>query len=119
MTINLAELGRYTDALLEVEGVEDYPNALNGIQFENNSPVRGIAAAVDFSTRTIRAAIAASANLLVVHHGMFWSGLEKFTGPAYRRVRLLVEADMAVYGSHLPLDRHPELGNNVLLAKEL
>jgi putative NIF3 family GTP cyclohydrolase 1 type 2 len=54
-----------------------------------------------------------------VHHGMFWSGLERITGPAYGRLRTLVEADVAVYASHLPLDWHPEVGNNILLAKEL
>jgi dinuclear metal center YbgI/SA1388 family protein len=102
-----------------VAELPDYPAALNGLQFENEGEIVGIAAAVDFSTRAINAAIEANANLLIVHHGMFWSGLEQVRGPAYRKTRLLIEHDMAVYSSHLPLDLHPELGNNVLLAKEL
>jgi dinuclear metal center YbgI/SA1388 family protein len=119
MTITLAELARYTDTLLDTTAIQDYPNALNGVQLENRSAIRSITAAVDFSTRAIEGAIAASSNLLMVHHGMFWAGLGSLTGAAYRRIRTLVEADIAIYASHLPLDRHPELGNNALLAKEL
>src|SRR6202171_1873429 len=119
MTISLGELARYADSLLETQNVPDYPNAVNGIQVYNQSPIRKIAAAVDFSTRAVQGAVASGGNLLVVHHGMFWGGLDPITGSHYRRVRMLIEADIAVYASHLPLDRHPTLGNNVLLAKEL
>ena len=107
------------DAVLETSTTPDYPNAVNGIQIYNQSPIRKVAAAVDFSTRAIDGAVASGANLLVVHHGMFWGGLEPITGSHYRRVRMLIEADIAVYSSHLPLDRHPTLGNNALLAKRL
>ncbi len=119
MTVSLQSIARYTDALLQSNNTSDYPNALNGVQIENRSPIRGIAAAVDFSSRSIDEAIATNSNLLLVHHGMFWAGLEKLTGGAYRRIQKLVESDIAVYASHLPLDRHPTLGNNVLLAREL
>jgi dinuclear metal center YbgI/SA1388 family protein len=113
------QIAEYADEVLETETTPDYPTAVNGLQLENQSEITRIAAAVDFSTRAINAAIAAKANLLVVHHGMFWDGPGPVTGPSYRRLRLLVENDIAVYSSHLPLDRHPTLGNNVLLAKEL
>jgi dinuclear metal center YbgI/SA1388 family protein len=113
------EIARYSDDLLDSDNTPDYPNALNGLQLENRGKITGIAAAVDYSTRAIEGAIAASANLLVVHHGMFWSGLEELVGPAYSRLRLMLDHDIAVYSSHLPLDRHPTLGNNALLAKEL
>jgi dinuclear metal center YbgI/SA1388 family protein len=113
------EIARYTDELLETEATPDYSSALNGLQLENRSEITGIAAAVDFSTRSINAAIGLKANLLVVHHGMFWEGPGALRGAAYRRLRLLMENDIAVYSSHLPLDRHPTFGNNVLLAKEL
>src|SRR5436305_11445234 len=106
MTITLAELAEYTDELLQRDLISDYPNAINGIQLENRSPIRSIAAAVDFSARAIHGALSTSSNLLIVHHGMFWGGLEGLAGPAYDRVRTLVEADIAVYASHLPLDRH-------------
>jgi len=117
--IPIHELATYTDELLDTAGTPDYPAALNGLQLENSAPIKGIAAAVDFSTRAIRGAIEASANLLIVHHGMFWNGFGQISGPSYRRLRLLIENDVAVYSSHLPLDRHLTLGNNVLLAKEL
>lgn len=119
MTISLEELARYADSLLETATTPDYPNALNGVQLYNQSPIRKITAAVDYSTRAIQGAIGSGANLLVVHHGMFWGGLERLTGSSYKRVRMLIEADIAVYASHLPLDRHPTLGNNAILAKEL
>jgi dinuclear metal center YbgI/SA1388 family protein len=113
------EITKYADELLKSKITPDYPNALNGLQFENRSGITGIAAAVDFSTRAIKGAIAKSANLLVVHHGMFWEGSNHLTGPMYNRLRLLLENDIAVYSSHLPLDRHPALGNNMLLARQL
>ena len=115
----IGELTSYIDDLLQTEQVRDYPAAMNGLQLENSSDIRGIAAAVDFSTRAIEGAIRAKSNLLVVHHGMFWNGFEAVKGATYRRLRLLIENDIAVYSSHLPLDRHPTLGNNILLAKEL
>ena len=119
MTISLAELARYADGLLETASIPDYPNAVNGVQIYSPSPIRGITAAVDFSTRAVEGVIASGGNLLLVHHGMFWGGLEPITGSHYRRVRMLIESDIAVYASHLPLDCHPTLGNNVLLAREL
>ena len=119
MTVALESITRYADELLESDNTGDYPNALNGLQLENRSPITGIAAAVDFSSRSIQGAVATNSNFLLVHHGMYWGGLEKLTGAAYRRVQKLIESDIAVYASHLPLDRHPTLGNNVLLAREL
>jgi dinuclear metal center YbgI/SA1388 family protein len=113
------EIAEYADELLESKITPDYSNALNGLQLENRSGITRIAAAVDFSTRAIKGAIAKSANLLVVHHGMFWEGSKQLTGPLYNKLRLLLENDIAIYSSHLPLDRHPKLGNNVLLARQL
>lgn len=113
------DLASYTDELLHTASTPDYPNAVNGLQLENRSPIRGIAAAVDFSTRAILGAIENRANFLIVHHGMFWGGIGPFSGPSYRTLKMLMENDIAVYSSHLPLDRHPTLGNNALLAAEL
>lgn len=113
------DIAAYTDELLQTATTPDYPSAVNGLQLENRSQIRGIAAAVDFSTRAIRGAIDNKANLLIVHHGMFWGGLGPYTGPVYRTLRTLMENDIAVYSSHLPLDRHPTLGNNALLATQL
>src|SRR5687768_12645097 len=113
------ELATCADRLLDSANCPDYPNALNGLQMSNRKPVAGIAAAVDFSSRSIEGAVRNGANFLVVHHGMFWTGLERMVDVAYRRLRTLIEHDIAVYSSHLPLDRHPSLGNNHLLAKQL
>src|ERR1700682_1313432 len=114
-----ADFAAYTDELLHTSSTPDYPNAVNGLQLENRSPIRAIAAAVDFSTRAIRGAIDKGANFLIVHHGMFWGGIGPFTGPSYRTLQMLMENDIAVYSSHLPLDRHTTLGNNALLGTEL
>ena len=113
------ELAACIDRLLDSVSCPDYPNALNGLQISNLKPVTRIAAAVDFSTRSIEGAVKSGANFLIVHHGMFWGGLERLVDVSYRRLRLLIDHDIAVYSSHLPLDRHPSLGNNVLLARQL
>ena len=117
--IALAEIADFLDDELNVAGVPDYPGALNGIQVENAAPIKRVAVAVDASTYTIRGAIDAGANLLVVHHGLFWSGAQALRGRVYERFRELLVNDVAVYSSHLPLDHHPRLGNNALLARAL
>ena len=117
--VPLARLAAFLDDLLRPADFTDWPQALNGVQCENRSPIRAIAASVDLSRATIEGALAAGANLMLVHHGMFWGGLQPLRGTAYDRARLLIENDVAVYASHLPLDAHAEVGNNVLLAREL
>ncbi len=113
------DLAQLADALLRCRETPDYPNALNGLQVDNRAPITRIAAAVDCSLRTITGAIEAKANLLVVHHGLFWGGLQPLTGPHLERVRLLLSHDIALYSAHLPLDAHETLGNSHLLAGEL
>jgi dinuclear metal center YbgI/SA1388 family protein len=119
MPCSLEKLVQYADRHLKATEITDYPGAANGLQVQNSGSVTHIAAAVDASLTTIRLAIKAAANLLVVHHGLFWSPSHPWTGRRYEMIRALVEADMAVYSSHLPLDAHPTLGNNVLLARAL
>jgi len=115
----LSKIVAYLDKLLKTATTPDYPNAFNGLQLSNSGLVTKVAAAVDFSARTVSATISEKANLLIVHHGMFWAGLQPITAKAYQRMRDLFDADVAVYSSHLPLDRHARFGNNVLLAKQL
>ena len=115
----LSEIAQYLDDLLRITEIPDYPNAVNGIQVDSDEPISKIAAAVDARERTIRDAAAASANLLLVHHGLFWGGVRPLRGPALRRVDALITGRLALYSAHLPLDAHPTLGNNVLLAQEL
>ena len=115
----LNDVAAYLDQLLDSAATPDYPQALNGLQLANAGEVRKVGAAVDFSRRTIDGAVAAGVNLLVVHHGMFWGGLQPIRGAQYERLKALIAHDVAVYASHLPLDRHPVHGNNTLLARAL
>ena len=112
-------IARFLDELLHTSETPDYPGALNGLQLAHRGEIRRIAAAVDLSRRAIEGAIAADANLLLVHHGMFWGGAQPIRGAQYDRLTMLIGNDIAVYSSHLPLDAHPDFGNNVLLAREL
>lgn len=114
-----AELATQANELLRCRETPDYSLALNGLQVDNRAPVRRIAAAVDCSQRTIQGAIDAGANLLVVHHGLFWGGLQPLTGAHLERVRLLLNHDVALYSAHLPLDAHDAMGNSLLLARSL
>jgi dinuclear metal center YbgI/SA1388 family protein len=115
----IGDLASHLDDYLRVQSVPDYAPALNGLQLSHRGPVHRIAAAVDVSLRTIDGAIAERANVLLVHHGMFWAGLERMSGPYYERVRRLITGDIAVYAAHLPLDVHDTHGNSRLLAAEL
>jgi dinuclear metal center YbgI/SA1388 family protein len=117
--VPLTAIAEYLDALLRVRQTPDYPPALNGVQVEHSGPVTQIAAAVDTSARTIRGAIDAGANFMLVHHGLFWGGLQPLTGPLYSRVRLLLDHDVALYSAHLPLDAHATFGNSFLLSREI
>lgn len=119
MTVSLSELDTYLETLLSISTTPDYPPALNGVQVGHHGPVRRIAAAVDASLRTITMAAEAKANLLLVHHGLFWGGLRPLTGTHETRVRALFSHDIAVYSAHLPLDAHFTFGNSALLAKAL
>ena len=116
---NAYAIAAFLDALLRTGEIPDYPNALNGLQLEGRGDVTAVATAVDFSSHTVERCVALGAKLLLVHHGMFWSGLQRLTGLPYAQLSALIADDVAVYASHLPLDLHAEVGNNVLLAREL
>jgi dinuclear metal center YbgI/SA1388 family protein len=116
---SLEEIVRFLDETLRTRDVPDYDAAVNGLQLANTGDVNRIAAAVDFSAEVVEAATREHADLLIVHHGMFWRGLQPFTGAAYERLRAAVRGELAVYSSHIPLDLHARFGNNVLLAHEL
>lgn len=113
------QVATYLDELLDVQGTPDYPLALNGLQLDHQGPVQRIATAVDFSRRTVDAAIAAQANFLILHHGIFWGGAQRLVGHTYDRLHALWSHDIAVYSAHLPLDAHWSLGNNAGLARVL
>lgn len=116
---SLAAIAKYCDQILRTHEIGDYDGAANGSQVENSGTVTKIAATVDASLATVKLAIAAKADLLIVHHGLFWSKSHPWTGKRYELLKLLVENNLAVYSSHLPLDAHPKLGNNAQLAAAL
>lgn len=115
----LVEIVRSADELLRISDIEDYPNALNGLQIANAGEVTRIGAAVDGSLATFQMAIARKIDLLVVHHGIFWPGLRPIAGAFFDLLKLAFDHGLALYSAHLPLDFHPEIGNNPLLAASL
>src|SRR5881409_1861252 len=117
--MQLAELVSYLDDYLRITDIPDSPQALNGLQVANAGTVTRLAAAVDLCEATVRMAAEQGAELLLVHHGLFWSGLQPLTGRTHRRVAGLITKNIALYSAHLPLDLHPEVGNNAVLARQL
>jgi len=117
--ISLATIVNYCDKILRTHEIGDYDGAANGLQVENSGAVTRIAATVDASLATVKLAVAAKADLLIVHHGLFWSPSHPWTGKRHELLRLLIENNLAVYSSHLPLDAHPKLGNNAQLCAAL
>ena len=107
---------RYCDKILRTREVRDYERAFNGLQAENDGRVSRIAATVDASLTTVRLAVKAKADLLIVHHGLFWGHTHPWTGKRRELLELLFRNNLAVYSSHLPLDLHPRLGNNTQLS---
>lgn len=115
----LADLVAFLDRELKVASIPDYPGAMNGLQLTNEGRVERIVAAVDASLPVIAAAAAGPPGLLLVHHGMFWQGAQAVTAAFYRKLKTAMDSGLAVYSSHLPLDVHPEWGNNILLARAI
>jgi len=117
--MQLEKITAYLNTTLDIPKFEDFPAAHNGLQIENDGHVKKIAASVDACEATIRGAIECGADILLVHHGLFWGGNAPVTGPMYRKLALAIKNNLAVYSVHLPLDAHPIFGNNILLAKAL
>jgi dinuclear metal center YbgI/SA1388 family protein len=117
--MRLDELTAYLLDYLSLDDVPDYPNALNGLQVEGGGEVGRVMTAVDASVASANAAAERGADMLIVHHGLFWEGLKPLTGRMKRRIEPLVMNRISLYSAHLPLDAHPEVGNNVLLAEAL
>jgi len=116
---SLTEIVSYTDRFLRIQDVGDWDNALNGLQIENSGRVTRIGAAVDVSTRVLTEAGRRNVDFLIVHHGLFWPGLQPVTRVLRRQLQLAFKTDMALYSAHLPLDIHPKVGNNAQLVAAL
>jgi len=116
--ISLQQLTEYTNTLLDIGSFQDY--CPNGLQIEGRPEVGRIACAVTASHAVVEQAIAWEADVLLVHHGYFWKGeSQPITGIKYRRIKKLIQNEISLLAYHLPLDAHPELGNNAQLARLL
>jgi dinuclear metal center YbgI/SA1388 family protein len=119
MPIPLHLLTAYCDERTRRSAFADAPGAWNGLQVANDGRVSKLGAAVDAGLEPFRAAAARGVDFLIVHHGMDWDMPKPLTGPTHAKVAALIEGNCALYSSHLPLDAHPELGNNALIARQL
>ncbi len=111
------ELITYLDDYLRVKEIED--SSQNGLQVEGPEEVTKVAFAVDSCQAAFEWAVATEAQLLIVHHGLFWDKPFRLVGPLFRRVKTLIEGGCGLYAAHLPLDLHPKVGNNAELARLL
>jgi len=115
----LDQIVAYCDRRVRRRDIADFPGAFNGLQVANSGRVRKIGAAVDAGAVPFALAAATGVDFLIVHHGLFWDGAQPVIGANRARLKTLLDADCAVYSSHLPLDAHPKIGNNALMAKAL
>ena len=120
--MNIERILSWLDRTLDVASFDDVSN--NGVQIERlgggTAEVTRVAFAVDASARAVRAAAASGAQMLVVHHGISWGGgVKRIAGGVYGVVKAAMDADLALYACHLPLDAHKRLGNNAQLARLL
>ena len=116
---SLQEIVAFCDTRTRQKEIKDFEGAHNGLQIENNGQVTNVAAAVDAGQYPFEDAIAAGVDFLICHHGLYWNAPIPLVGSSYKKIKTAVDGNLAVYGSHLPLDGHPEIGNNALLADAL
>ena len=114
--MDILQLSNYMDKLLDISSISDAPNALNGLQVQNTGEIKKIGLAVDLCQATIDLAIEKNCQMLFVHHGIFWGGLQPLRGSFYEKVSSMMRANLGLYSAHIPLDLHPVLGNNRALA---
>jgi len=120
MTLTTRKLDGFFRGLLDIEGFKDADSSLNGIQVDNDGSELGkIAFAVDACLEVFKRAAEAGAGLLFVHHGLFWGKALSLEGSHRERIKFLMDNNIALYAVHLPLDQHPRLGNNAILAEML
>jgi dinuclear metal center YbgI/SA1388 family protein len=119
VVVSLGDIVSFCDDFLNISSIEDYPLAYNGLQFENSGNINKIGAAVDFNMQSLKSAISNGVDLLFVHHGMFWGKTLPIKDIIYKKYKMLIESDLAVYSAHLPIDVRSEIGNNVSILKLL
>ena len=114
--MDILPLSHYLDNLLDISNIPDLPNAFNGLQVENTGDIKKIGLAVDICDATIRMAIDQECHMVLVHHGLFWSGSQPIRGKIYKKLSTLIRNNVGLYAAHIPLDIHPLLGNSKVLA---
>ncbi|MDQ7913089.1 Nif3-like dinuclear metal center hexameric protein [Pseudomonas sp. 102515] len=118
MTLSLDQLVETADRYLESTRIQDY--CPNGLQVQGREQVRLLVSGVTASQRLLDAAVAAGADAILVHHGYFWKNEDaRLIGMKHRRIKTLLSHDISLLAYHLPLDVHPEVGNNVQLGRRL
>lgn len=116
--VGLTELTNYLDGLLDVERFQDY--CPNGLQVQGREEIHSLVCGVTASQALVDYAAQQGADAILVHHGYFWKGEDpRIVGMKYRRIKRLLDAGISLLAYHLPLDAHPELGNNAQLARQL
>ncbi len=117
--VDLHDVISFCDQRVSKGDIPDFDDAYNGIQVENNGEISKIGASVDAGLVPFRIAIEKKIDFLICHHGLFWTPPTPLTGSRYEKIKLCIDGNLAIYGSHLPLDCHPEIGNNAILATKL
>lgn len=108
--MKLNELTEYLDALLRINEIED--DSVNGLQVECTQDIQKVGLAVDASFAAFETAVTQNIDLLFVHHGLYWGKSVPAIGAMYQRLATLIKSNTALYAAHLPLDMHPQFGNN-------
>ena len=117
--INTSDIVAFCDEVTQKNNIPDFQGSVNGLQLENHGEVTKIGAAVDAGLVPFQKAVERNIDFIVVHHGLFWNPPIPIRGVDFKKINLCISNNLAVYSSHLPLDCHPEIGNNVILAKKL
>jgi dinuclear metal center YbgI/SA1388 family protein len=117
--MDILQLSHYLDDLLDIKSIKDAPNAVNGLQVQNTGAIGKLGLAVDLCQATIDMAIEKKCNMMFVHHGIFWSGVQPIRGAYFDKLSTMLKANLGLYSAHIPLDMHPVLGNNRVLADQI
>lgn len=105
-----SDIIKFLNNYLNIESIEDDSN--NGVQVDSEEEIYKIGFAVDARIDTVNEAVRKNADLLIVHHGIIWGGIDSVKGKNYEIIKKMLENDLGLYAAHLPLDLHPNIGNN-------
>jgi dinuclear metal center YbgI/SA1388 family protein len=117
--IKTLEIVNFCDEVTKKNTISDFSGSFNGLQVDNSGIVSKIGASVDAGLVPFQKAVGKNITFLISHHGLFWSSPIPIVGAAFNKIKLCIDNDLAIYGSHLPLDCHPEIGNNAIIANKL